>query len=814
MFQYAQTSFSRGEVSPAFYHRSDLEIYNLACRRFRDCILTSRSTALRRPGTRYVAAAATDENDVRLVPFVFDRDDAWVLEFTDSKIRFYTAGAQVGAPYEVTTPYSASEVQDLYIAQSADTVYIAHPSHALRKLVRFAAQTWTLSTVDFDYTGPFQNENIQTISLELSNNTDNAVATLTASEALFTDPDDVDAIFQIDGGWVRVLSVQSTTKATVRVLYENPSTSEEETTNWVGPFREGSSRPANITVPSDTTAGSVVNITASPGIFTSADVGKIFDIDAGGTANTSYGLVTAYVDTDEVQIRVLSPGTLTAGGSPYTNPKAIDDTAGFDASTITITPGATIGSGISLTASDDVFEDDHAATASEPGAFIKLNNGVVEVTAVTDAQNATGTVRLALSTAVPAPNWSISSFSRYEGFPAVVAFANDRLYLGNTTRKPAGIWASQSGDYENFTAGVQDADSLNTSLATDQIDAITWIALTRQLFLGTDGAVHRLTGDPISPTNIEARLQDPTGCRNVKPVMVRDKLLFVEETGKKIYELTEGNSIQGDYSSSDLSFFATHLFGSPVKAWSYEASPYSIIWACLENGDLVSFSYLPEFGIAGWQKHTIAGTNAKVISLASIPYNNQFRTWLVVSREVDGNEQRTVEYFDYDSYTDSAKHYAGPITTLTGLSHLEGEDVVARADGDHANLSSDTVASGQVVLSSQAASTAEVGLSFTPTIEPMAPLIQTQAGMLVDTVKIHRVKIRVLDTVAVAVDGDNAQLPTANQTAGDGPGPFTGYLDMDPQGKAGDRDDPTVTITCPAPVDFEIAGVFMECDNA
>ena len=48
--------------------------------------------------------------------------------------------------FEVATPYSSSELADVNFAQSADTMYLVHPSHAIRTLTRSANNNWTFAT--------------------------------------------------------------------------------------------------------------------------------------------------------------------------------------------------------------------------------------------------------------------------------------------------------------------------------------------------------------------------------------------------------------------------------------------------------------------------------------------------------------------------------------------------------------------------------------------------------------------------------------------------------------------------------------------
>ena len=95
---------------------------------------------------------ATQDAKVRLVRFEFSITQAYILEFGNLYLRVYKDNGQIhtgGAPVEVVTPFTTAQVFDLYFAQSADTLYIAHPTHAPRKLTRTSDIAWTLATLTF-----------------------------------------------------------------------------------------------------------------------------------------------------------------------------------------------------------------------------------------------------------------------------------------------------------------------------------------------------------------------------------------------------------------------------------------------------------------------------------------------------------------------------------------------------------------------------------------------------------------------------------------------------------------------------------------
>lgn len=61
----------------------------------------------------------------------------------------YTSGGTSKRVYTISTPYAEADLFGLYYAQSADTMYICHPSYQVRKLTRTGHTSWTISTVSF-----------------------------------------------------------------------------------------------------------------------------------------------------------------------------------------------------------------------------------------------------------------------------------------------------------------------------------------------------------------------------------------------------------------------------------------------------------------------------------------------------------------------------------------------------------------------------------------------------------------------------------------------------------------------------------------
>jgi hypothetical protein len=61
----------------------------------------------------------------------------------------YTSGGTATEIYEIATPYAEADLFDLRFAQSADTMYIVHPSYDVRTLTRTDHNAWTFATPTF-----------------------------------------------------------------------------------------------------------------------------------------------------------------------------------------------------------------------------------------------------------------------------------------------------------------------------------------------------------------------------------------------------------------------------------------------------------------------------------------------------------------------------------------------------------------------------------------------------------------------------------------------------------------------------------------
>jgi hypothetical protein len=188
-----QTSFAGGEFGVSLFGRTDTSQYQTACATVENFLCRPYGSLVSTPGTEYIneckfSALGTDSN-VRLLKFIFNRTDAYVIEFGDKYFRFYTQAALVvtsgTTAYEVAHTFTSAEVKNVQFAQLNDVIYLVHPSHKPQKLVRYGTTNWTLSYETFDG-GPFLDDNITDTKVSASATASGASVTLTASATVWT----------------------------------------------------------------------------------------------------------------------------------------------------------------------------------------------------------------------------------------------------------------------------------------------------------------------------------------------------------------------------------------------------------------------------------------------------------------------------------------------------------------------------------------------------------------------------------------------------------------------------------------------------
>lgn len=97
-----------------------------------------------------------------------------------SSFTAYSSGGTAARVVQISSPYDTADLFSIQYAQTADVMYLVHPSYAPRKLTRTSHTAWTLTEVSLE-DGPYLNENITTTTLNPSGTSGSITITASAT---------------------------------------------------------------------------------------------------------------------------------------------------------------------------------------------------------------------------------------------------------------------------------------------------------------------------------------------------------------------------------------------------------------------------------------------------------------------------------------------------------------------------------------------------------------------------------------------------------------------------------------------------------
>ena len=406
---------------------------------------------------------------------------------------------------------------------------------------------------------------------------------------------------------------------------------------------------------------------------------------------------------------------------------------------VTITTSDITGN-ITLTASSSVFRDAHV------NQQFKIAEGYVKITAVIDETHATATVLKKLDAdgegGLETLVWGEPAFGLDHGYPATVAFYQSRLVFGGSLTLPNYLWFSQTGDLTNFELGdAYDSEAIGFNILSDQSNTICALYAGRHLQVFTTAAEWMVSGDPLTPTNIQLKRQTQVGSpgdRFVPPIGIDGATIFASASNHEIREFLFAD-IEQAYQATDLSLMAGHLINTPIdQAYDKQKRQAYVI---MQNGHLATLTSFRAEDIQCWSEQI---TDGQFISVAVVGNASYF----LVKR---GN-QFFLEQSDSAQHTDCSFYLTNnsPSTIFSGLSALEGKTVKIVADG--ITVPDTVVTNGSITLE-HPAEAVEVGLAFTHQVIPLPPSAGASNGSSpISSARLVKGVFRVIDTTSLEID--------------------------------------------------------------
>ena len=595
------------------------------------------------------------------------------------------AGDSVASIHELTTPYLTADLPQLKFEQSADVMFISHPSHEERKLSRTSDNTWFLEVSDLR-TGPFRDQN--------------------------TDTTQTIAVAEIGGG-----GIQTGASVTLTAAGYTPFVSGAT----AGHLPSGATLAITVFADYNGTYATSTNVTAVAHGFSTADVVQITGtVSYNGQwtiakiGNDNFRINTVFVADDATGEATLATYPVQTGALYSLKYSAavtsvgedLDPTGANSTSTLFVPKGGTVdyttngtwgqagdaativmersydggsnfGTAVTVTSAanknvvdsfteevDDalyrwtVTETTVAAADVEIQMSLRdpTRTGIVELTAVASTTSATATVRKTLGesgeTAIAATHrWSEGSFSLRRGFPIDVTIsAEERLTFAGNISEPLTTWGSVIADFTDFTLGVNDDDAIQfTLVGSGQQNRIRWMVAKEALILGTVGGEHLLGAskdeEALSPTNVKAKLQTTYGSEDIAAKIVNQAVLFVQRGGKKIREFLY--SFEADaHKADDLTVFAEHITGDGIVDIAFQRTPDPRLWCVRSDGELAVLTYERDQNVFSWYRYV---TDGQFESVAVIYGGARLEdeVWVTVKRIFAGvNSGSAVRYIE------------------------------------------------------------------------------------------------------------------------------------------------------------------------
>lgn len=704
-----QTSFNAGKVGNRMKGRVDLQRMKFACEELQNFVCTTQGPAIKRSGTRYVKTVPQS----RLIPFEVSDATAYMIELSDGRMRFYrSSGALLETAQTLTTtaPTAANPVVVTCTSHGfsdGDSVYITGSLMTELNGRFFTVSGSTANT--FELYG--ENGTGRSTGLAGTVARHYGIVDGVSSNDIPWLTDDLFRIKYVQNGDLMYL---------VHPDYPPHLLTRAGDQNWTciamvfayPPF-ETENTDANIGMSiTNTSKGANTTITANSSVFASTDVGRYITI--GETLEANNG---KWIAGNEVADRCSRNNTYNTGTQYYNDGRLY---------AVNQTSGANRFGYVPPTHENGTYSDGNTTLR-----FVNWGGyGYGTITGYNNSTSVNVTVNLEFSYNVSdtagnySTKWAFGAWGEVNGYPRAIGFYENRLYMAGTTEEPQTFWGSQSGIYDDFRIRPASLDSmgLQFTLLSDRLNTIEWLQGEDVLFVGTYGGEFSVDSGSatlgITPSNVRVRRRSNYGTiSTVQPRTVDAAVLFVRRS-TDMHQLTY-TSDQERYIAPDLTAWSENILRPGVVEITSQPDPLRLVWALRSDGTLAALAYDTTQDVAGWSEVVINGT---VESVASIPHpdGDKDQVWLVTRRTINGATVRHIEYLEaffrpVDDQVDAffvdggATYDAAPATVITGLWHLEGEEVVVFADGGR--VANQTVTRGRITLDTPA-SVVSVGLQM------------------------------------------------------------------------------------------------------
>ena len=784
-----QTNFTAGELTPKLAGQVDFKKYSNGVETLENMQVFPQGGATRRPGTRFVAEVKNSANITRLIPFEFNVEQSYIMEFGDQYIRFYKDNGQI-----------TETAKDITAITKANPAVVTSSSHGYSD----GDHVWIASVVGMTEVNGrrFTVANKTTNTFELSGVNSTNYTTYSSGGT-------ASKVYEISTNYTsaQVFDLQFAQSADIMYithpLHEPAILSRTGHTNWTladavfekGPYLDANSTSTTLTS-SATTVGTGRTLTASASLFASTDLGRLFKLGDGHGKITAF--TSATVVTVEVLVALTSNGSVTWALGAYSNTTGFPRSVSFFEQRL-IYGGSTDFPQTIWASQSGLYNNFDVGDSSAADSFIYTiaANKVNVIRYLAPARDliigtAGGEFQVGRPTGEPLKPDNVNikqqtSYGSHTTPPQQIG--STILFVQRQQRKIREF----SYRFENDAYAAPDMTILAEHLTEGGIVDVEYAQEPSSIYYAvrTDGQLLGMTYQ--REEEVVAWHRSVIGGRNTActvtvtdydNITVGSRLVLTKSDGTSV---TFTSETAGSSSPSETLGFrpntnnnttADNIFTAiNAHADFTVANPASNVVTITET-DPQSTGFLTITTTDSTRLAVTSEAHAKVTSVASIAETTENQVYMIVERIVDGSTVKYVEYKDPTLNMDSGLSgiVTGASTTVTALDHLEGQKVQILIDD--AVYPAQIVTNGAVTVSLPSTfsdKTIEVGLGYVSTLKTMRPEGGSQAGTSQGRKKrYNEIIVRLLKTVGATINGDQIPFRTSANAMGESITEFTG----------------------------------------
>ena len=201
----------------------------------------------------------------------------------------------------------------------------------------------------------------------------------------------------------------------------------------------------------------------------------------------------------------------------------------------------------------------------------------------------------------PSPNLWVAG-----NYPAACAFHEGRLWLAASPQQPATLWASRSGNYQDWDATAPAAKDDPLLFPLSASGTIQTLTSRKELVVLTD--ISEVIGTSVDGViafdDFSFPKQTDWGTNCIQPVVVGRDMIYTSNSKKRMRTFSDEGGTNYGWDGKELSLLAQDLFGSPVRRMVYLDEPAYQACFLLGDGSMAMATYFYPEEVIGWWKFT------------------------------------------------------------------------------------------------------------------------------------------------------------------------------------------------------------------